>query len=315
MEREMARIMHRRKRVGAADVFYRETVPETNDGGRPPVLLLHGFPSASHQFRSLMELLGDRIRMIAPDLPGFGHTQIIAGAEDVFEYSFDNLSRTIEELIDALNLESCVMYVFDYGGPVGFRIAARRPGLVAGLIIQNANAYDVGLSDAARYFAAIDQGDAAGVAELERLLTPAGIKFQYETGVQDPEAISPDAYSMDEYFMNLPGRKAANLQLLLNYKANLMEYPAWQSWLRERLPPALIIWGRNDPLFIEAGARAYLADLPHAELQLFNTGHFALEECLAAIAPLVEGFVENSALAPSAEPRPRLDAMETSLSA
>lgn len=289
----MARIRHRSITVGATSIFYRETVPLRANAGQHPILLLHGFPSSSHQFRGMMQALGHEFRMIAPDCPGFGQTQIKAGEESRFEYSFENLSCVIEEFIDTLDLGPFLLYAFDFGGPVGFRIAVRRPELIAGLIIQNANAYDAGLSEGARHFANIDGHDVAGVRALERLMSLDGIKFQYLTGVSDPETIAPDSYMLDQHYLEPVERKAAMMALLLDYKTNLAEYPAWQDWLRRHLPPAQILWGRNDPLFTEAGARAYLADLPHAEFQLFDTGHFALEECLGEIAPLVAGFARR----------------------
>lgn len=289
----MAHIRHRSIKVGATSIFYRETLPQIAVAGQPPILLLHGFPSSSHQFSGLMQALGQEFRMIAPDYPGFGQSQIMAGEESRFEYSFENLSCVIEAFIDALDVGPFLLYAFDFGGPVGFRIAMRRPELIAGLIIQNANAYEAGLSEGARHFAMIDGRDVEGVRALERLYSPDGIRFQYLTGVSDPDLIAPDGYMLDQHYLEPVERKAAMMALLLDYKTNLAEYPAWQDWLRRHLPPAQILWGRNDPLFTEAGARAYLADLPHAEFQLFNTRHFALEDCLGEIAPLVGGFARR----------------------
>ena len=289
----MARIRHRSIKVGATSIFYRETVPERTADTHPPILLLHGFPSTSHQFRGLMRALGHEFRMIAPDYPGFGETEVMYGEGSRFEFSFENLSRAIEEFIDSLNLGPFLLYAFDFGGPVGYRIATRRPELIAGLIVQNANAYDAGLSDDARHFANIESSDVEGVRALEGLMSLEGIKFQYLTGVSDAEMIAPDSYVLDHHYLEQTDRKAAMMALLLDYKTNLAEYPAWQEWLRTHLPPALILWGRNDPLFTEVGARAYLADLPHAEIHLFDTGHFALEERLGEMAPLIEAFARG----------------------
>ncbi|QRM56958.1 alpha/beta hydrolase [Sinorhizobium sp. BG8] len=282
---------YRTMQTAGAEIFYRETVPEVADE-RPPILLLHGFPSSSHQYSGLMQRVGKAFRMIAPDYPGFGQTRDLSPPGG-FVYSFENISRTIEEFIDKLGLERFVLYVFDFGAPVGFRIAARRPDLIAGIIVQNANAYEAGLSDAARHLVSMQKQDEAGLKELDGLLTLEGTKFQYFTGVVDPEAISPDGYTLDQGYLDLPGRKARMLELLLDYKSNVEAYPTWQEWFRRALPPAQILWGRNDPLFLEAGARAYLVDLPNAEFHLFDTGHFALEECLDTIAPLVAGFVNR----------------------
>ncbi|ATU94353.1 alpha/beta hydrolase [Phyllobacterium zundukense] len=287
----MALIRYRTMNTAAAEIFYRETVPEVVEG-RPPILLLHGFPSSSHQYSGLMHRLGREFHMIAPDYPGFGQSRDVS-PPGAFVYSFENISRTIEEFIDKLSLERFVLYVFDFGAPVGFRIAARRPDLIAGVIIQNANAYEAGLSDAARRLVSIPRHDEAGLKELDGLLTLEGTKFQYFTGVADPESISPDGYTLDQLYLDLPGRKAHLIDLLLDYKSNVDAYPVWQEWLWQASLPAQILWGRNDPFFVEAGARAYLTDLPNAELHLFDTGHFALEERLDAIAPLVAGFVNR----------------------
>ncbi len=191
--------------------------------------------------------------MVAPDYPGFGQSRDLLPPAG-FTYNFENLSRTIEEFIDKLGLERFVLYVFDFGAPIGFRIAARRPDLIAGIIIQNANAYEAGLSDAARHFVSIDKADEAWLKELDGLLTLEGTKFQYFTGVADPEAISPDGYTLDQHYLDLPGRKTRLIDLLLDYKSNVESYPAWQAWLRRASPPAQVLWGRKDPLFLEAGA-------------------------------------------------------------
>lgn len=287
----MTFMRYRTMNTAAAEIFYRETLPEVVEG-QPPILLLHGFPSSSYQYSGLMQHLGKQFRMVAPDYPGFGQSRDLLPPGG-FTYNFENLSRTIEEFIDKLGLERFVLYVFDFGAPIGFRIAARRPDLIAGVIIQNANAYEAGLSDAARHFVSIQKADDAGLKELDGLLTLEGTKFQYFTGVSDPAAISPDGYTLDQHYLDLPGRKTRLIDLLLDYKSNVEAYPAWQAWFRRASPPAQILWGRKDPLFLEAGARAYLSDLPNAELHLFDTGHFALEECLDTIAPLVAGFVKR----------------------
>ncbi|OOG76321.1 alpha/beta hydrolase [Sinorhizobium sp. A49] len=289
----MTRMRYRTIKTAGAEIFYRETVPEAAQS-QPSILLLHGFPSSSQQYSGLMQRLGKEFHMIAPDYPGFGQTRDLSPVSD-FLFSFDNISRSIEEFIDKLGLERFVLYVFDFGAPVGFRIAARRPDLIAGIIVQNANAYAAGLSDAARHLVSIQKHDEAGRKELDGLLTLEGTRFQYFTGVADPEAISPDGYNLDQCYLDLPGRKANLIELLLDYKSNVESYPTWQEWFRLASPPAQILWGRKDPLFLEAGALAYLKDLPNAELHLFDTGHFALEECLDAIAPLVAGFANRLA--------------------
>lgn len=276
---EIPRITHGFATVGEVRVFYREAGPA--DG--LPLLLLHGFPSASHQFRRLMDALGTRFRLIAPDYPGFGHTEAPAD----FEYTFDRLAEVVEGFVTALGLRRFVLYAFDFGGPVGLRLAARRPEAIAGLIVQNANAYAEGLSELAR------ETIGAPAEALGDLFTLPVTRSQYEGGTTDPGSISPDGWTLDQHFLELPGRKEAQLALALDYRSNVARYPEWQAWLREQQPPALILWGRNDAFFPEAGARAYLRDLPAAELHLFETGHFALEERLPEIAPLIAGFMER----------------------
>ncbi|MDR8415166.1 alpha/beta hydrolase [Nonomuraea sp. 3-1Str] len=284
----VTRVVHRRIDVDGVEVFYRESLPERPDA--PVLLLLHGFPSASHQFRRLIDVLGGRYRLIAPDYPGFGHTR----APEGFVHSFDRLADITEGFVRELGLSRFVMYVFDFGAPVGFRLAERHPEWIAGLVVQNGNAYEEGLSQGARAFVAL-RPDVEGDEETVRgLLTLEGTRGQYETGVGDPELLSPDGWTLDQHFLDLPGRKEAQVALAFDYHSNVERYPAWQAWLREHTPPALIVWGRNDPFFPEPGAHAYLRDLPGAELHVFDTGHFALEENLPEIAPLIAAFLDRS---------------------
>ncbi|MCK2213648.1 alpha/beta hydrolase [Actinomadura sp. ATCC 31491] len=263
--------------VAGAQVFYREAGPR--DG--LPVLLLHGFPSASHQYRRLMDALGGgRFRLIAPDYPGFGHTRAPAG----FTYSFDRLADVVEGFVQALGLERFAWYAFDFGGPVGFRVAQRHPEWIAALVVQNANAYEEGLSDLAR----------ATIAEPPaELFDLAVTRSQYVDGAADPARIAPDGWTLDQHFLDLPGRREAQLALALDYRSNVELYPAWQAWLREHRPPTLVLWGRGDAFFPEAGAHAYRKDVPDAEVHVFDTGHFALEERLPEIAPLIAGFLRG----------------------
>ncbi|MEU6752342.1 alpha/beta hydrolase [Spirillospora sp. NPDC046719] len=284
----LARTLHRYLDVDGVRVFYRESVPER--AGAPVLLLLHGFPSASHQFRRLIDVLGARYRLIAPDYPGFGHTRV----PDGFTYSFDRLADVIEGFVERLGLSRFVMYVFDFGAPVGFRLAERRPEWIAGLIVQNGNAYAEGLSDAARGFIALRPGRDGAEETIRALLTLEGTRGQYETGVADTEVVAPDGWTLDQHFLDLPGRKEAQVALAFDYHANVERYGAWQAWLREHTPPTLIVWGRGDPFFTEPGARAYLRDVPDAELHVLDTGHFALEDRLPEIAPLVAGFLDRA---------------------
>lgn len=281
-------IAYRHADLDGVRVFFRESRPERADA--PVLLLLHGFPSGSHQFIRLMDALGSRYRVIAPDLPGFGHT----GMPDGFVYSFDNLSEVMEGFIKQLGLSRFTMFVFDFGAPVGFRIAERHPDWIAGLVVQNGNAYKEGLSETARELLTMDPDDPAAVQTLQGLLTLQGTRSQYETGVADPSVIAPDGWTLDQHFLDLPGRKDAQLALLFDYHTNIASYGRWQEWLRRYARPTLIVWGRNDPFFIEPGARAYLRDLPGAELHLFDTGHFALETHVSEIAPLIDDFLDRS---------------------
>lgn len=281
----VTRTAHRYVDVGGARVFYRESLPDRADA--PVLLLLHGFPSSSHQFRRLIDVLGDRHRIIAPDYPGFGFTEAPAD----FAYSFERLADTIERFVEHLGLTRFVLYAFDFGAPVGFRIATRLPDRVAGLVVQNGNAYDAGLTDGARRFIGLRPEDAGAEDEVRALLTLAGTRGQYEAGVDDPEVIAPDSWTLDQHFLDLPGRADAQVALAFDYRSNLDLYPVWQRWLRDHMPPMLVLWGARDPFFSPAGARAYLDDVPDAELHLFPTGHFALEEALGEIAPLIDTFL------------------------
>ncbi|GAA4304310.1 alpha/beta fold hydrolase [Actinomadura luteofluorescens] len=283
----IARTAHRHVDVNGVRVFYRESLPEREDA--PVLLLLHGFPSASHQFRRLVDVLGARHRLIAPDYPGFGHTR----APDDFTYSFDGLADVMEGFVERLGLTRFAMYVFDFGAPVGFRLAERRPERIAGLVVQNGNAYAEGLSDAARDFIALRPGAPGAEEAVRSLLTLDGTRSQYETGVADPEALAPDGWTLDQHFLDLPGRREAQIALAFDYHSNVERYGRWQAWLRRCTPPTLIVWGAGDPFFTASGARAYLRDVPDAELHLLDTGHFALETHLREIAPLVAAFLDR----------------------
>lgn len=270
--------------VGDVNVFYRHTGRQD----APAILLLHGFPSSSRQYKRLMDTLGDQYRFIAPDYPGYGYTQ----APENFIYSFDRLADVIEGFIDALALTTIVLYAFDFGGPVGFRVATRRPELLAGLIVQNANAYDDGLSELAQGL----------LNPTDEMFSPATTRFQYESGVSDTSKLDPDAWTVDQYFMGLPGRVDAQFALAHDYASNIALYPQWQQWLREHQPPTLVVWGKNDPIFIEPGATAYLRDLPDADVHLLDTGHFALEDKLSEISKLIAGFLSKLIVEAGSQP-------------
>lgn len=282
---------HRRIDVDGLEIFFREAGPP----GAPVLLLLHGFPSASHQFRRLIDVLGTRYRVIAPDYPGFGHSEAppAASAGGSFDYTFDALAAVVEGFVECLGLTHFTMYVFDFGAPVGFRVAEHHPEWIAGLIVQNANAYLEGLSPAAREFTALRRDTPGAVERVRELLTLDATRSQYLTGVADPERVAPDGWILDQWFLELPGRAEIQVDLALDYETNIRRYDAWQSWLRREQPPMLVVWGTGDPFFTEAGARAYLRDVPDAELLLLDTGHFALEDRLHEIAPRVARLVEQ----------------------
>jgi pimeloyl-ACP methyl ester carboxylesterase len=272
--------------IDGLDIFYREA----GKPGNPVILLLHGFPSSSHMYRDLINDLSDRYHLIAPDYPAFGHSSM--PSQDEYNYTFDQLSVTIEKFIDALSLKKFSMYIQDYGSPVGFRIAVRRPELIQALLIQNGNAYEEGLGpaiDGGKQFWANRNTETENV--MRGALTPAGTKWQYIEGAGDLSKISPDGWSYDQYFLDRPGNAEIQLALLYDYRTNPPLYPVWQEYLRVHQPPALITWGKNDLFFTAAGAQAYLKDLPQAELHLLNGGHFALEEYHREIADYIHRFL------------------------
>ena len=274
-------------------VFYRAA----GNTKAPVVLLLHGFPTSSFMFRELIPLLADDYRVIAPDLPGFGFTEVPAARS--YGYSFDALARTIEAFTEALQLERYALYVFDYGAPTGFRVAMAHPDRVTAIVSQNGNAYEEGLGDAwdpiRKYWAA----PSAETREVIRrkILTLEGTRWQYTHGVADPERVAPESYTLDAALLERPGNKDIQLDLLLDYASNLKLYPTFQRYFRESKPPLLAIWGKNDPFFVPAGAEAFQKDLPHASVQLLDTGHFATETHVAEIASAMRSFLPADRLA------------------
>lgn len=279
------RVIHRHVEVDGVRIFNREAEAPA---GAPTLLLLHGFSSASHQFRRLIDALGGRFRLVAPDYPGFGYSDAAP------QHTFDALADAVEGFCRALGLDRFVPYVFDWGAPVGFRLATRHPDWIAGLVVQNGNAYEAGLSPAAREYVAARPEHEGGEPKMRGLLTLKAIRDQYLHGVRDPEAVSPDGWTLDHHFLQLPGRQQIQVDLSFDYHSNVELYPHWQVWLREHRPPTLVVSGRNDPFFTEAGALAFRQDVPDAEVHLFDTGHFALEERVDEIAPLVASFVERT---------------------
>jgi pimeloyl-ACP methyl ester carboxylesterase len=271
-------------------VFYRSA----GDPSAPVVLLLHGFPSSSFMFRELIPRLADRYRVIAPDLPGFGFTEV--PAERKYTYTFDALAVTIEAFTQALKLNRYALYVFDYGAPTGFRLAMAHPERVTAIVSQNGNAYEDGLGDA---WGPIRKYWAEPTAEnrkviRDNVLTLEGTRWQYTHGVAVPESVPPESYTLDEALLERPGNKDIQLDLFLNYASNVKLYPKFQEYFRKSNPSLLAIWGKNDPFFIPAGAEAFRKDIPNAQIQFLDTGHFALETHVIEIASAMKEFLDNA---------------------
>ena len=278
----------RSQKVGEVDVFYREA----GSPDAPVILLLHGFPTASHMFRDLLPELSGGYRLIAPDLPGFGNT--ISPPRGAFNYSFDALADVMAGFVDALGLDRYALYIFDYGAPVGLRLAMRYPDRVAAIVSQNGNAYLEGFSDAWEPWQAYWRDPTPAHREACRAsLAPETIRqWQYFNGA-DPTRISPDGYTLDIAYLTIPGRDEIQLDLILDYRTNPDLYPDFQAYFRRRRPPLLAVWGRNDAHFLPAGAEAYVRDLPDAQIHLLDTGHFALETHATEISALMRAFLQR----------------------
>ena len=278
-------IMNKKMKVDGTDIFYREAGSKDS----PAVLLLHGFPASSHMFRNLIPALADQFHLVAPDYPGFGNSSMPAVNE--YEYSFDNIAGTIDKFIQAKGLDRFSLYLFDYGAPIGFRLAHKHPEKVESLIIQNGNAYDEGLREFWNPLKALWKDRTPDKeAALRKLLTPEATKWQYTNGVSNPEAISPDGWNMDTFFLNRPGNDRIQLELFYSYGTNPPLYPQWQAYFREYQPPTLIVWGKNDAIFPSEGAYPYKRDLKDVDFNLLDTGHFALEEDCDGIAEHIREF-------------------------
>jgi pimeloyl-ACP methyl ester carboxylesterase len=270
-----------------ARVFYRAA----GDPSAPVVLLLHGFPASSFMFRELIPRLADRYRVIAPDLPGFGFTEV--PAERKYVYTFDGLAVTIEAFMRTLKIDRYALYVFDYGAPTGFRLAIAHPERITAIVSQNGNAYEEGLGDAwgpIRKYWAVPTAENREVIR-GNILTLEGTRWQYTHGVTVPDSVAPESYTLDAALLERPGNKEIQLDLFLDYRSNVKLYPKFQEYFRKSKPPLLAIWGRNDPFFIPAGAEAFRKDLPNAEVQLLDTGHFATETHFLEIAAAMQEFL------------------------
>ena len=274
--------------IDGLDIFYREAGSRDN----PTILLLHGFPTSSHMFRNLMPALADRFHLIAPDYPGYGNSSM--PTVDEFDYTFDRLAEIVEKFITAINLKKYSLYLMDYGAPIGYRIATKYPERVEALIVQNGNAYEEGLGEFWGPNRAYWQDRSPENADkLRFLVTLEATKWQYTNGVRNPEAISPDTWTMDQHFLDRPGNDEIQLALFYSYQSNLLLYPQWQAYFRQYQPPTLVVWGKNDQGFIEKGAYAYKRDLQNLEFHLLDTGHFALEEDGEVIATYIRQFLTS----------------------
>jgi len=281
-------VHYRTATIDRLKVFYREAGPANG----PVVLLLHGFPTSSHMFRNLIPLLANRYRVIAPDYPGFGQSD--APDRSKFAYSFGHYAEIVDALMTQLGARKYAMYVMDYGAPVGYRLALKHPERVTGLIVQNGNAYDEGLREFWKPIKAYwADGSAQSREALAGVLSLETTKFQYTDGVKDVSRISPDNWVIDQAGLDRAGNKDIQLDLFYDYRTNVPLYPQFQALFRERKPPTLIVWGKNDKIFPEEGAHPYLRDLPGAELHLLDTGHFALEDKLDEMAPLIRSFLDR----------------------
>jgi pimeloyl-ACP methyl ester carboxylesterase len=272
--------------VDGFKVFYRQA----GHNGAPKVLLLHGFPTSSHMFRDLIPLLADRFHLVAPDLPGFGQSDM--PPPSAFAYTFDGLARVVDRFTEVVGFDRFAIYVFDYGAPIGLRIAAKHPDRIAALISQNGNAYQEGLTDGWNPIRAYWQDRSAkNRAALRDFLTPASTRWQYLHGVPDATLVSPDGSSLDDHYLMRPGAHDVQLDLMGDYQSNVLLYPTFQCYLRTHTPPVLAVWGEHDPFFLPAGAVAFKRDVPRAEVQFFDTGYFALETHVSEIGAKIREFL------------------------
>ncbi|MEE9120806.1 MAG: alpha/beta hydrolase [Syntrophobacteria bacterium] len=273
--------------IEGLDIFYREAGSPDD----PTILLLHGFPTSSHMFRNLIQVLSDRFHLVAPDYPGFGNSSMPSVEE--YDYTFDGIAEIIDSFTEKLGLYKYSLYMMDYGAPVGYRIAVKHPERVESLIVQNGNAYEEGLREFWDPIKAYwkEKSKENGDVLRNTLLTIEATKWQYTNGVRNPETIAPENWFNDQYLMDRPGNKDIQLQLFYDYGSNPPLYPEWQAYFREFQPPTLIVWGKNDYIFPEEGAYPYKRDLKNIEFHLLDTGHFALEEDGDKIAHLLTCFM------------------------
>ena len=279
----MTSVRYRKTDVDGTSTFYREA----GSPDAPKLLLLHGFPTSSHMFRDLIPLLADQFHITAPDLPGFGLSDLPSRG-----VTFDQIAQTIDRFTEVVGLDRYALYVFDYGAPTGFRLAVKHPERVTAIISQNGNAYLEGLSDGWNPIRAYWEDNSQENREaLRQFLAPETTIWQYTHGVPDATAVSPDGYSLDNFYLSRPGVAEVQLDLFGDYKSNVAMYPGFQAYFREHRPPLLAAWGRNDPFFLPAGAEAFKRDIPDATVRFFDTGHFALESHAQEIAAEIRNFL------------------------
>jgi pimeloyl-ACP methyl ester carboxylesterase len=279
---------YRKIEVNGIQVFFREAGIEH----APTILLLHGYPTSSHMYRNLIPILSKKYHVIAPDLPGFGYTD--APAHDRFKYTFDNLAATMQAFIDQLGLKRFAVYIFDYGAPVGLRLAMANPEKITGIITQNGNAYEEGLSgewDPIKTY--WNDPSQSNRDALRDFVSTQATWFQYHEGASDPALIAPEAYTLDQYFLDRPGNIEIQLDLVKDYASNVALYPQFHEYFRVHQPKLLAVWGNRDPYFLPVGAEAYKKDLPHATVKFYETGHFALETHVTEIGSDILAFMEK----------------------
>ena len=284
-------VYYRTAKIDGLDIFYREA----GDPGKPTILLLHGFPTSSHMFRDLIPKLSDNFHVIAPDYPGFGQSSMPTANE--FNYTFENLADLIDKFTVAVGAKKYSLYVQDYGSPIGFRLAVKHPDRVQGLIIQNGNAYETGLSEATAFLKTYGETrDPKITDQLLGLLKLETTRFQYLQGSHDPSRVSPDAWTYDQALLDRPDNADIQIALFADYSSNVKSYPAWHEYFRKYQPPTLVVWGKNDPFFLVNGVEnGYKKDLKNIEVHYFDGGHFVLEEYSAEIAASIEAFfAQNS---------------------
>jgi pimeloyl-ACP methyl ester carboxylesterase len=284
----MPEISYRRASVDGFQIFHREA----GRAEAPAILLLHGFPTASHMFRDLIPQLADRFRVVAPDLPGFGQSDMPERSR--FSYTFDNIAKVIDRFTEVIGLHRFAIYVFDYGAPTGFRLAMWHPERITAIVSQNGNAYVEGLSDGWNPIRAYWQDPSqANRNALRTMLSPETTVWQYTHGVADTSLVSPDGYSLDNFYLARPGMDEVQLDLFGDYKSNVALYPEFQAYFRGHKPPFLAAWGKNDPFFLPPGAEAFKRDIPAADVRFFDTGHFALETHCDEIAAVIRQFLSS----------------------